>query len=431
MRKESRSPGMAVQGRSYALATPKLKKIYMREEAYIIHLGAEVPVSVRWEWDHGAWYDEGKMSPRRIEELMQKKKEVYVVSPTDGQKVRVRWCKPVLRRGAWRVMVEMQCARGNEVTGGVIVDEHAVIYDHITERLVSAPEIARGEGAFTDGVRLAARRCLSDMYVLELEERATVRVEGQMRMPLGKLAVSELPEEMRRAFNSYRLFTLQTSQTCPATPLHAPREHKCSLIGVMPLRAHESREDQKFNMSLYFSLRENVYERFRSKFATEAYLLPANKEWAPHGALAFRIWIRGEFHRPRYFVCSTHKLTLRLKEADFTPALYLMTVDKSEKRMWQQSVYFDPSAARLRDEDIWSLFKRPLRAIFTEAIHYGDIERMSMLRLAAEKPISHATPQKYRRVFTPDEIAAGTARIQRQKPENKGSLRLALTRREL
>ena len=377
----------------------------MREEAYIIHLGAEVPVSVRWEWDHGAWYDVGKMSPRRIEELMQEKKEVYVVTPTDGQKVRVRRCKPVPHRVAWRVMVEMQCARGNEVEGGVIVDEHAGIYDHIAERWVAAPEIARGEGAFTDGVRLVARRCLGDMYALELEERATLRAEGQMRMPFGKLAVSELPEEMRRAFAAHRTFSLQATQTCPVTPLHAPRECKCSLIGVMPLRAHESREDQKFNMSLYFSLRGKAYANYRGTHATDAYLLPADREWAPHGALAFRIWI-GAFHRPRYLAGKLHSLTLRLKEADFTPALYLMTVDESEKRMWQQSVYFDPSAARVRDEDIWSLFKRPLRAIFTEAIHYGDMERMSMLKLAIEKPTSHATPQKYRRVFTPDEIAA-------------------------
>lgn len=383
-----------------------------------------MPVAARWEWDHGAWYNEGKVSARRIEELVKEKREVYVVSPTDGQKVRVRRCKPVPRRVAWRVMAEMQCARGDEVAGGVIVDELARIYDQIAERWVSAPEIARGEGAFSDGVRLAARRCLEDMYVLELEERAMLYAEGQMRMPFGKLAASELPEEMRRAFAAHRVITLQATQACPATPLPAPRECKCSLIGVMPLRAHESREDQMLNMSLYFALRENVYKLFRSKFATEAYLLPANEEWAPHGALAYRVWIRGEFHKPRYFICCSYGLTKRLKEADFTPALYLMTVDKSEKRLWQQSVYFDPSAARPRDEDIWSLFQRPVRAIFTEAIHYGEIERTHMLERAIEKPASRFTPHKYRRVFTPDEIAAGAVRIQRQKPEDKGSHQL-------
>ena len=249
------------------------------------------------------------------------------------------------------------------------------------------------------------------MYVLELEERATMRAEGQMRMPFGKLAISELPEEMHRAFDSYRLFTLQSRQTCPATPLHAPRECKCSLIGVMPLRAHDSREEQALNMGLYFSLRESVYANYRRTLTTDAYLLPADNGWAPHGALAFRIWIR-EFHRPRYFACRLHSLAQRLEEAALTPALYLMTVDESGKNLWQQSIFFDPSAAKPRDEEIWRLFKRPLRAIFTEAIQYSGAMCMSMLKLAIEKPTGHATPQKYRRVFTPDEIAAGTARIQ-------------------
>lgn len=410
MRKESHSQGMAAQGRSHAQTTPKLK--YMREENHIIHLGADVPVAARWEWHHGAWYNEGDISPKRIEELLQEKKEVYVISPTDGRKVRVQRCKPVQHRVAWRVMVELQCARGNEVAGGVIVDEHAEIYDHIAKRWVTVPEIARGEGAFSDNVRLAARRSLSDMYELEAEERVEVSAAGQMRLPFGKLAVTDIMTEgMRRAFDTYGHFTLRSGQTCPATPLHTPQMNNCSLIGVIPLRAHDSRENQKLNMGLYLLLRDIIYESYRRTHTTEAYLLPADREWAPHGALAFRLWIE-IFHRPIYFSCKLHTLIMNLKEVDLSPALHLITADESGENFCQQSKIFAPSAVEPDKEEILSLFKRPLRALFTEAIQYDDAKYMKMTRVAVVKPTRYATPRKYKRIFTPDEIAASAAQIQ-------------------
>ena len=366
-----------------------------------------MPVPVRWEVCNRTWYFESERTPRELERMIHTEKdEVYVVHPADGGKVRVRRCKPVPRRIAWRVMVEMQCARGNEVAGGVIVGEHAEIYDHIADRWVSMPEIARGECAFTDGVRLAARRCMCDMYELELDESVPMKIEGQMRMPLGKLAVSELPEEMRRAFDSYRLFTLQATQTCPATPLPKGCPSKSSLIGVMPLRAHDSREERMLNMRLYWLLRYKVYIGLRGFYAAEAYLLPAEKVWAPYGALAICMKLFEPEH-PRDFAKHDLRPMIRqMKEEKLTRALYLISMDENEDNIQQCTYYIDSSAARIKGKDLLSLYKRRLRAIFTEPLDYTGSTHDNMLKDAIDKSRSIVKVKKYRHIFTPNKINA-------------------------
>lgn len=376
------------------------EKMMQQEQSYSIRIGADMPMRVCWTEDYGAWREEGERNARAVAEMLRKRRRtVYLIGADGGAEVEVLRCEPVAQRIAYRLVVERQGVRSG--SGGVVVDERAEVYDGGVGRWRGVSEMA---GKPEEPLCLVSRRCLSDMYELELAGRAEVCVVGQMMAPFGKLEATELPQEMLRRAAKYTAapFWLRPTQTGPATR-RRKEGGSYMLIGIIPLCDHRKAHACSRNMSLYRVWEWAVRGILRCWHPTEAYYLyPTECGIASQGALAFCVQGLRRGYNPIYFSARLNSLVSQVKELRLAPALHLYTTN-AEGSEWRYNCkeFTAEPVQPCRENPLHLLETLPKRPLFTEP---RPISCRSHVELqAARQPGLHFGPSVYARIFSPTE----------------------------
>ena len=366
--------------------------------SYCLRVGAEMPVAALWTWDHGAWSESGVLTPPEILEHMGEGKLVYVCLNERSPATLILSCKAITRRSAYRIVAESILAR-TKPQGGIITDENTAIYNLSTGEWVSAKTLAQGRSIPYFGARLAAYRCESELYELQLADCKDVYVPGQLIYPYSKLRL--LDNLSAKGFNkldTFDLLPLRPMITRPLPPLPTVNPHY-NLIGLIPLNDSANLTSRAKNMKLYHVLHWVEKNDFKSCYASMSYYLAPGSSVAPHGALVFlgREQEKDGIGMPKQL----DTLKRRLMEEELTPAVYLFSHKQGEVQQ-REGIPITAPCPPCPENPLELLDTLPTRRLYTYHTPWFARERLNELADASYKNLSFSL-NEYEGIFSPGE----------------------------
>ena len=366
--------------------------------SYCLRVGAEMPVAALWTWDHGSWSESGVLTPPEILEHMGEGKLVYVCLNERSPATLILSCKAITRRSAYRIVAESILAK-TKPQGGIITDENTAVYNLSTGEWVSAKTLAQGRSIPYFGARLAAYRCESELYELQLADCKDVYVPGQLIYPYSKLRL--LDNLSAKGFNkldTFDLLPLRPMITRPLSPFPTMKMDY-DLIGLLPLNNPENPTARAKNMKLYHVLHWVVKNDFRSCYASMTYYLAPGSNVAPHGALVFLG--REQKNDGINPAEQMEDLKNRLMKEELTPAVYLFSHKQGEVRQ-KEGIAITAPCLLCKENPLELLDTLPTRQLYT--LHTPWFARPHLNELA-DAPYEHLSfsLSEYEGIFSPGE----------------------------
>ena len=366
------------------------------DTAYCLRIGAEMPVAALWTWDHGSWSDSGALTPPEILDKMGDGKLVYVWLNEYTPATLILSCKAITRRSAYRIVAESTRAGTCSPAGGIITDENTGIYNRSTGEWTCPQIMARGAAIPYFGTRLAAYRCESELYELELADCADVYLPGQLKLPYSRLiALDHLPPQDFDKLDTFDLLPLRPLITRPLPPLPTMKTDY-NLIGLIPLNDPENPTSRAKNMKLYHVMHWVEKNDFKSCYASMTYYLAPGSSVAPHGALVF---LGREQEKDGIGTAEQlESLRRRLAAEELTPAVYLFSHKQGEVQQ-REGIPITAPCLPCTENPLELLDTLPTRLLYTYHTPWFARPHLNKLADASYKNLSFSL-REYEGIFS-------------------------------
>ena len=367
--------------------------------SYCLRVGAEMPVAVMWTWNHGSWSESGTLTPPEILKKMGDGKLVYVRLNERTPATLILSCKALARRSAYRIVAEPAHAGVHNPVGGIITDENTGIYNYSTGEWTCPQIMARGAAIPYFGTRLAAYRCKSELYELQLADCADAYLPGQLRLPYSKLiALDHLPPQDFDKLDTFDLLPLRPLITRPL-PSFPTMKKSYDLLGLIPLNDSANPASRAKNMKLYHVLHWVKKNDMSSTYTSCFYYIPPVSGIAPHGAIIFLG--REDTTGAPSTTEQLDKLKRRLMEEELTPAIYLFRHYQGEVTQ-KESIPITAPCQPCAENSLELLDTLPTRQLYTYHTPWFARERLNELADVSYKNLSFSL-NEYEDIFSPGE----------------------------